>query len=442
MAQPGDATWHAFTLPSGEPRVRLRYYDVNRKRQAKVMRTRGELERWWFGTATTEGERARILRQAELDRGAGKSPLRDYQRVWVDTTDLSAPSVSNGKSLWRRHIADVFGDAPVDTITRRRVNEWVTAMVQDGVTYETRRYAVIHLRRLLHLARDRGAVAVDATDGVHLGPRDQEGAVDPPSSAHVLAVINEAPPRDRLLIRFLALTGMRQSEAFALTVGDLQLTDGVPVARVAAVVEAVTGAVKARTKTGKSRLVALPAPLAEELREHVRGKGKSDLVFTSPEGKTIRAGNWRRRVWKPALDRARAKDNSIPEFTPHDLRHYYAVASISAGVPDLFVTRQLGHASSSFTKDRYGWWTPEGGAQVADAVAVSLGYTDTTATASTDTDTTDAVSTSTDTTTSTDADTTDTATDTDLARYEAARAARRRRRYETRGVPPLMQRDQ
>ena len=430
MAQPGDATWHDFTLPSGEPRVRLRYYDVNRKRQAKVMRTRGELERWWFGTATTEGERARILRQAELDHGAGKSPLRDYQRVWADTTDLSAPSVSNGKSLWRRHVAPAFGDAPVDTITRRRVSDWITAMVQDGVTYETRRYAVIHLRRLLHLARDRGAVAVDATDGVHLGPRDQEGDVDPPSSAHVLAVINEVPPRDRLLIRFLALTGMRQSEAMALTVGDLQLTAGVPVARVSKAVEAVSGTVKPRTKTGKTRQVALPAALAADLQEHVRGKNKSDLVFTSPEGKTMRAGNWRRRVWAPALARARAKDPTIPQFTPHDLRHYYAVASISAGVPDMFVTRQLGHASASFTKDRYGWWTPEGGAQVADAVAASLGYTADTSGGTADTDTAD-----------TDTDTAD--TDTAVARGEAARAARRRRRYETRGVPPLMQqRDQ
>lgn len=433
MVQPGDATWHDFTLPSGEPRVRLRYYDVNRKRQAKVKRTRGELERWWFGTATVEGERARILRQAELDRGAGHTPLRDYHHLWMVATDLSAPSVSTAKSLWRKHIEVVFGDAPVDTITRRRVSDWITAMVQDGVSYETRRYAVVHLRRLLHLARDRGAVAVDATDDVHLGPRDQEDEIDPPSGAHVLAVIAELSPRDQLLVRFLALTGMRQSEVFALTVGDLNLTAGVqPVARVAKVVEAVTGNIKPRTKTGKSRQVALPAPLAAELREHVRGKSESDLVFTSPEGKTVRAGNWRKRIWMPALSRARAKDITIPVFTPHDLRHYYAVASISAGVPDLFVTRQLGHASSSFTKDRYGWWTPEGGAQVADAVAASLGYT--ADTAGTGNGTHAGAGTP-------NADTpanTDTA-DNDIARREAEHEEWRRRWREGRGFSPLMQ---
>jgi len=59
---------------------------------------------------------------------------------------------------------------------------------------------------------------------------------------------------------------------------------------------------------------------------------------------------------------------------PHDLRHTHAAHLIAAGVDPLTISRRLGHASVSFTLDRYGHLMPDAGANAAAAVAARCRY--------------------------------------------------------------------
>jgi integrase len=64
-----------------------------------------------------------------------------------------------------------------------------------------------------------------------------------------------------------------------------------------------------KSEAGK-RTVALPEPLVEALRDHLRRfaeRGDEAYVFTSPEGEPIDRNNFRRRVWLPATDAARTR---------------------------------------------------------------------------------------------------------------------------------------
>lgn len=438
MAQPGDYVFTEYTLPSGAKRHGVRYYDLDRKRQLKQgFTSRGEAERWWFGTAGNEGKRAELLRGADVRAGAGSTPLSTYQQQWLADTDLAHATVTNAKSLWHKHIAPVFGDTPVNTITRHRVQTWVHDMAQAGVGYETRRLAVLHLGRLLTAAADTGAVTYVATAGVSPGKQDQATDIYVPTQAQARAVIDAVDKRDRMLVKVLALTGMRQGEAFALRVKDLNLDSTPATARVSRTVDASAGQIKASTKTGKARTVTLPAVLADELRQHIAGKDKDDLVFTSPQGRPIRAGNWRRRVWDQAIAKAQEQDPSMERFTPHELRHFYATSALAGGVPVFQVSKELGHTSTAMTQDVYARWSPEAGAAAADAAAAALGYgTDNTTAVDTDTDkdTDTAVDTNKDTDTAADADTgADAAPDKDTDS--------RARRFADRGVPPVLRRD-
>jgi integrase len=50
---------------------------------------------------------------------------------------------------------------------------------------------------------------------------------------------------------------------------------------------------------------------------------------------------------------------AVPDHSsPHSLRHTYASLLLSAGVPPVYVQRQLGHASIRLTVDLYGKWPP------------------------------------------------------------------------------------
>jgi integrase len=87
---------------------------------------------------------------------------------------------------------------------------------------------------------------------------------------------------------------------------------------------------------------ALPSSAAEE------------LVFAGPHGRSLRVTLFRRRFWLPA-----AKAAGLDGLRIHDLRHTAVALWIGAGANPKEVAAQAGHASVSFTLDRYGYLYPE-----------------------------------------------------------------------------------
>ena len=87
-----------------------------------------------------------------------------------------------------------------------------------------------------------------------------------------------------------------------------------------------------------------PAPLADDLVDHLHGRRPDDLVFTSPAGGVLRNRNARRDWFNAAVDAI-----GEPGFVPHELRHTAASLAVSAGANVKAVQRMLGHASAAMT---------------------------------------------------------------------------------------------
>jgi integrase len=64
------------------------------------------------------------------------------------------------------------------------------------------------------------------------------------------------------------------------------------------------------------------------------------LVFTSPTGAPLRHGNFRRRVWLPALARA-----GVPGIHFHDLRHTGNLLTADAGANLRELMERMGHST-------------------------------------------------------------------------------------------------
>jgi integrase len=109
-----------------------------------------------------------------------------------------------------------------------------------------------------------------------------------------------------------------------------------------------------KTRAGRRR-VGLPQAVTRELAQHLgTSGGPGDLVFTAPHGGPLRVNGFRARVWRPATRAA-----GLDGLRIHDLRHTAVALWIAAGANPKEVSSRAGHASVSFTLDRYGHLFPE-----------------------------------------------------------------------------------
>lgn len=153
----------------------------------------------------------------------------------------------------------------------------------------------------------------------------------------------------RLVVLFLAYTGVRFGEMAALRVARLDLRRSRAV-----IVESVTpvqgqGLVWGSTKTHQRREVPIPRFLTAELSEHVMGKQPDDLVFVGiRNGQPLRVSTFRTAF------SAAARTIGVPDLHPHQLRHTAASLAIASGADVKVVQQMLGHSSATMTLDTYG----------------------------------------------------------------------------------------
>jgi hypothetical protein len=92
-------------------------------------------------------------------------------------------------------------------------------------------------------------------------------------------------------------------------------------------------------------------PVARELLELYLARGRPqshELVFPDSQGGHLRRHNWRRRVWIPALERAR-----VAYFRSYGLRHTCATLLLYEGRTLNEVAEHLGHGDPGFTARTY-----------------------------------------------------------------------------------------
>ncbi len=119
-----------------------------------------------------------------------------------------------------------------------------------------------------------------------------------------------------------------------------------------------------RVKSGKARRVQVSTELADLLRRlRVQADARalrlgrpfssSEFVFADEQGQPYDQGNVRQQFSR-LLRRAKLPTT----FTPHVLRHTFAVELLKTGAPINLVQAQLGHATITLTMDLYGRWVP------------------------------------------------------------------------------------
>jgi|GEM_PF-892658 len=147
-------------------------------------------------------------------------------------------------------------------------------------------------------------------------------------------------PRDRVLLRLLAETGLRRGEIRALEIDDIRVRERLVLVRCA--------------KNGKTRLVPVTLDLIELFRD-LNGRTSKGPVFRSRKGGFLSTRQINRIVAQ-AASRA-GVENPNPRarnVTPHLFRHSFARRWKDAGGDIETLSNILGHSSQKTTLDLYG----------------------------------------------------------------------------------------
>jgi len=318
-----------------------------------------DAERW------LQDELSKLNRGLWIDPSAGQVTFAEWVETWLPGLDVKPKTRAGYESLLRSRIPPVFGAVELRRIAPADVREWVAAMAEEGLSASRIRQARQLLGAALGTAVTDGILGRNPAAGVKV-PTDrprQQRFLDAHQVADLAQSAERREPGAGLVIDVLAWVGLRWGELAALRVSNVD-----PLRRRITVSEAATEIggelVFGTPKSHRTRIVVMPSWLSETIGERLSGLGAGDFVCTATRGGPLRASNFRRNVWVPAV----AAAGIDPGLRMHDLRHTAASLMISSGASIKAVQRQLGHASAAMTLDLYGHLYDDDLEALADAL--------------------------------------------------------------------------
>ena len=250
----------------------------------------------------------------------------------------------------------MLGSRLIGTITQIDMQSLYAQMFERGLSARTIEYTNAVLQSAFRQAVRWKMLAEDPCTGVDL-PRVKRKEMEALSVEECRKFLQVAEKSEWYSLLALALTtGMRPSEYLALKWSDIDWQRGT--ASVCRTIQ-VTGSEWAfdDTKRKRSRrIVKLQNFVLEALQELLKKREGEregncptmhELIFVSPTGLPLKQRAVKREFRKLLAIAG------IRSVRLYDLRHTAATLAIAAGVSVKVISDQLGHASISFTLERY-----------------------------------------------------------------------------------------
>ena len=359
--------------------------------------------------------------EADAERGeyvdpkAGREKFGAVAVKHLRLRKVGASSRQRYESVYRNHVAPVFGDRSVKSVRPSDISGWLEDLDKTGVSMSVQEAAYLIVFGAFKLAVADGMRRDNPAESEIIErPRAGESSREVWDRARVQAVIDQHPEPYRAIPAAAAGLGLRQGCVLALAAEDIDFAAGkVTVRRQLARVGGRF--VFKAPKGGRERVVPLPRGLAQILRAHIEeyppqpytlpwmeekdkrgriaGERTCSLLFRWHGGdprthdRHIVASSYDQGVWKPALARAGIIPPPAPDARGirrykggdrgdgmHALRHFYSVTLQDSGVSLAGVMEFMGHSRKGkvVTVAVYGHVTEETYAQARAAVDRAL----------------------------------------------------------------------
>lgn len=336
-------------------RWRVRYRTPEGQQRSKSFRLKVDAQR--FAADVESAKNA----GGYVDPNMARPKVGEWAEQWLrDKADLKPTTRERYAGILREHVVPRWGAVRLGEVTHSAVQGWIAELAKDRAPATVRKVHRV-LSMVLEAAVKDGRLARNPASGVSL-PRPRATEKRYLTHAQVAELAELCGPEYRLVVQFLAYTGLRWGEMAALRVGRVHfLRRRIEVAESVSPVKGVM--TFGSTKGHESREVPLPRFLALELSAQVAGKGPDELVFQGARGGVMRSQTFQRAILTEAAGKL-----GVPGFHPHELRHTAASLAIASGADVKVVQRMLGHKSATMTLDLYGHLFGDQLDTVADAM--------------------------------------------------------------------------
>jgi integrase/recombinase XerC len=230
--------------------------------------------------------------------------------------------------------------AAAGDVTHGDVRGWMVSLLEGGASSGTVHRKISALRSFFRYMRRHEMISTDPVAGLKLPKKSKKLPVFVAEDA--LAKLldefrfgeNFSGLRDRTVVEFLYLTGMRRSELINLRDTDVDLS---------------AGQVRVTGKRGKQRIIPLSAGFVRSLRSYLLARKESGLAgewfFVTDRGNKM----YDKGVYN-LVTRYLAMVTTIEKKSPHVLRHTFATHMLNRGADLNSIKELLGHAGLSATQ--------------------------------------------------------------------------------------------
>jgi len=231
-------------------------------------------------------------------------------------------------------------DLAPEGVTSGEVRAWMISLIERGCVTGTVHRKMSALRAFFRYMRKHGMSSTDPMSGVKLPKKAKqlpvfvaEEALDRLLDDYQFGD-NFSGVRDRTIIEFLYLTGMRRSELISLRDEDVDLS---------------SGQVRVTGKRNKQRVIPLTGSFIKSLEVYLESRSRAghagDWFFVTEKGNKM----YDKGVYN-IVKRYLSMVTTVEKKSPHVLRHTFATHMLNHGADLNSIKELLGHASLSATQ--------------------------------------------------------------------------------------------
>ncbi len=283
-------------------------------------------------------ERQLIQELSELKNGKKSLTWNEFLPIYfhemTESKRKQPSTLENEKHNLQKHVTPVWGALHLKTINPEEVRKLINQAVGDK-TPQTKKHLASNIRAVFNLATEFGYVAKNPAQFISFKVPKRHKKL--PSLEQIKKVITEAKAKQLnwyYLWHFLALTGCRSGEAFALRWHSIDIpNDTITIA------ESWTrkGGFRGATKNGEWRTIPINAELKELLLELKSKNDGSNNSFVLPRIREWTQGEAAKslQLFLKCLD--------IPAMRLHDFRAVFITEMLRAGKDIPTVMRLVDH---------------------------------------------------------------------------------------------------
>lgn len=321
----------ARKLPSGSYRCRAYYTD-----EYGVQHSESFTEE----TAVLAEAKAAMWKAGMIEREKNRThmPLGEAMDAYIEVCRATgiSPSTIRAYVSYRNNAYATIEKKRVDKITLRDVQAWVVGRAKTASPKTIK-------NNLAFISAVLKANEIKLDFSLLKLPKAQHIEMEIPSDQQIIDMLDAVYEDDDMYIAvsLAALMGLRRSEICALRWSDITVSGETAYLTVdkALVLDEDSVHVEKEPKTqAGSRVLVIPAALHDELKR--RRQLRPTLVGISPNVITERYMRLADRLGAPR------------RF--HNLRHYHASVMLREGVPEKYITADMGHSSFDMVKRVYG----------------------------------------------------------------------------------------